>query len=186
MSVIGHASVEAFFREVLLDSFARQGVTATPHTEHYLVGLLGNYAKAQILDEPLGIRLVASQSNPAERVRALKEVGDTSLYVSGFFAESVERKLVQADYYIGLGSAAYRELAVCLSGSSVTEVYEELAAKFPSFVDVLAEIRGQINLASADVVGLYQEWLESRSNWIEGRLRSMGVLIGEADSGDVH
>ena len=84
---------------------------------------------------------LVSASGPGERVKALKEVGDTALYVVGFFAESLERSLVQADYYMGLGSAAYGELASRLGGSSVREVYEELASGFPAFVDVLGEVR---------------------------------------------
>ena len=59
-----------------------------------------------------GVLLAQSQdADPGERVKTLKEVGDISLYVTGFFAESLSRKLVDADYYIGLGRGAYAELA---------------------------------------------------------------------------
>ena len=180
MAVIGHSSVEAFFREVLLDSLQRQGLSAAEHTEHYLVGLLGNFAKARITDEPLSLKL-AHASDAGERVKALKEVGDTSLYITGFFAQSLSSKLVQADYYMSLGSAAYRELAGRLGGSSIREVYDELAANFPAFVDVLGDIRSRVNFAGADVVSLYEEWLNSRSEWIEGRLRSLGVMVSGSE-----
>jgi len=180
MAVIGHSSVEAFFREVLQGSLQRQGLSAGEHTEHYLVGLLGNYANARITDEPLSLKLVQANS-AGDRVKVLKEVGDTSLYVTGFFAKSLSSKLVQADYYMSLGSAAYRELAGRLSGSTVREVYDELAANFPAFVDVLTDISSQINFAGADVVALYQEWLSTRSNWIEGRLRSLGVMVSGSE-----
>ena len=114
----------------------------------------------------------SSAGGPEERLRALKQVGDTSLYVTGFFAESFERKLVDPDYYIGLGEAAYRELANRLGGSpSIREVYGELAAKFPRFVDVLQEVRKQVHFAGTDVVELYDEWLRTRSEWVERRMR---------------
>ena len=176
-SIIEHASVEAFFYEVLQDSLERQGMSATEHTEHYLVGLLGNYAKARITDEPLSLKLANSVGDAGERVKALKEVGDTSLYVTGFFAESLERQLVQADYYVNLGSAAYRELAARVSGSSAQEVYDELSSRFPGFVDVLSDVRSQINFGNADVATLYEEWIKTRSEWVEDRLRSLGVLV---------
>ena len=46
------------------------------------------------------MKLAQSQdADPGERVKTLKEVGDTSLYVSGFFAESLTRSLVDVDYW---------------------------------------------------------------------------------------
>src|SRR5687768_801299 len=112
MSLTTHSSVEAFFQEILTDALGRQGVEASEPTEFYLVGLLGEYAKARLPDEPLSLRLAeSSHADAGERVRALKEVGDTSLYVTGFFADSLQRKLVGVDYYMDLGKAAYRELA---------------------------------------------------------------------------
>jgi hypothetical protein len=147
------------------------------------VNLLGEYTRARICDEPLGLKLVLSRTaDPGGQVRALKEVGDTSLYVVGFFAESLDRKLVQGDYYRGLGETAYRELAARLQTCSAAEVYRELADKFPRFVDVLNEVRAQVNLASADVVELYRQWLQTRSEWIERRLRALGVIMPQAGS----
>ena len=114
MSLVRHSSVESFFREVLVESMERRGVEAAESTEQYLVGLLGEFTRARIPDEPLSLKLV-STSDPAQRVRALKEIGDTALYVVGFFEESLSRSLVAADYYVGLGSAAYGELAARLA-----------------------------------------------------------------------
>jgi hypothetical protein len=182
MRVLAHSSVEGFFREILLESLGRYGLEPREHTEHYLVNLLGQYANARITDEPLSLKMV-QQGDAGERVQALKEVGDTSLYITGFFARSMEHKLVQADYYMSLGSAAYRELASRLSGSSARAVYEELAAGFSRFVEVLSDLRARIHLGGSDVVGLYEEWLRSRSDWIEERLRSLGVMVQGNSSG---
>jgi hypothetical protein len=185
MTVTTHSSVEGFFHEILAGALDRQGVEASGPTEFYLVGLLGEFAKARIPDEPLSLRLVGtSGADAGERVRALKEVGDTSLYLTGFFADSLERKLVGVDYYKDLGQAAYRELAHRLTTSSVGEVYQELAGKFPRFVDVLAEIRRHTTFLNQDVVRLYREWLRTRSDWIEQRLRALGVLVQGPAPGD--
>jgi hypothetical protein len=181
MSVTTHASVEGFFHEVLAEAMDREGVEASEPTEFYLVGLLGEYAKARIPDEPLSLRLVGTSADAGERVKALKEVGDTSLYLTGFFADSLQRKLVGVDYYMGLGQAAYRELSTRLATSSVREVYQELAGKFPRFVDVLSEIRRHTTFLGQDVVRLYEEWLRTRSDWVENRLRALGVLVQGGD-----
>jgi hypothetical protein len=140
--------------------------------------LLGEFTRARIGDEPMARKLLgSSDADPGVRVKTLKEVGDTSLYVSGFFAESLERKLVDADYYIGMGEAAYAELARRMTQSSIRAVYEELSAKFPRFVDVLVEVKYQVDCGGTDVTQLYEQWLRSRSDWIERRLRRLGVLM---------
>jgi|SRR6266545_4711735 len=185
MSLTTHVSVDDFFQEVLSDALNRQGVDASEPTEFYLVALLGEYTKARIPDGPLSLRLVGtSGADAGERVRALKEVGDTSLYITGFFADSLQRKLVGVDYYMDLGKAAYHELAQRLPTSTVAEVYDELAGKFPCFVDVLAEVRNQTAFMGRDVVRLYEEWLRTRSDWIEQRLRALGVLVQGPAPGD--
>jgi len=179
MEILRHASVSEFFYDVLTEALDHQHLDASEEAGHYLVGLLGEFTKARITDEPLSMLLVGSaQSAPSERVKALKEVGDTTLYVSGFFAESLERKLVDTSYYMGLGKTAYQELSNRLgTHSSVAAVYRELADKFPRFVDVLVDVRSQVSFVGSDVVELYQEWLRTRSEWIERRLRSMGMVV---------
>lgn len=181
MGVTPATSISEFFREVLSDALDRERVDVSEHTECYLVGLLGDYAHTQITNEPLSLKL--AETAAGERVQALKEVGDTSLYVTGFFADSLERGLVAADYYISLGESAYRELSHRLSSSTVAEVYEELAAKFPVFVDVLAAVRSQVALAGSDVASLYAEWQRTRAEWIEKRLRGLGVIVIDDDGG---
>jgi hypothetical protein len=182
MELVQHASVEAFFHEVVTDALASVEVSATEPAEWYLVGLLGDFAHARITDEPLAMKLAgARDAEPGERVRALKEVGDTTLYLTGFFSDSLHGTLVDPDYYIGLGTTAYRELAGRLGTStgsaSLADVYQELAAKFPRFVDVLADVRKRVDFVSGDVVKLYQRWLVSRDEWVERRLRAAGMIV---------
>lgn len=177
MDVLPHASVDEFFHEVVTDALAALSLDATEPAEWYLVSLLGDFTKGRITDEPLALKLAGSPADePADRVKKLKEVGDTSLYVSGFFTESLGRKLVDADYYIGIGTRAYAELAGRLGGS-LTDVYRELAEKFPAFVDVLGEVRRRCDFLGADVVKLYEQWLRTRDAWVERKLRAFGVLV---------
>ncbi len=118
-----------------------------------------------------------------DRVKALKQVGDTSLYVAGFFAESLTRSLVDVDYYVGLGQNAYAQLSRQLSASrSMTEVYAELSDQFPRFVDVLAQVRKRIAIvelnATTDITRLYEIWLLDlgTSGWRRSS-RPQGVLV---------
>src|ERR1700749_2640492 len=85
------ASVDEFFHEVVTDALSAVEVEASEPASWYLVGLLGEMTRTRLTDEPLGMKLVEAPTSGAERVRTLKQVGDTSLYVAGFFAESLTR-----------------------------------------------------------------------------------------------
>jgi|SRR5687767_4422261 len=182
MDVTLAASVDEFFHEVVSDALTAVDLEASEPASWYLVGLLGDFTRARLTDEPLGLKLAQPGEDPADRMRNLKQVGDTSLYVAGFFAESLTRSLVDVDYYVGLGQNAYAQLARSFgAGKSITEVYEELAAKFPKFVDVLAAVRKRVSIAelnaTTDINRLYEIWLRTRDEWIERKLRAAGVLV---------
>jgi hypothetical protein len=182
MDLTSHASVAEFFHEVVTSAIKNQGVDTSEPTECYLVNLLAAFAKAPLDDEPLALKLAsAAFGNPEERVRQLKEVGDRSLYVSGFFADSLQRKLVDVDYYIQIGRGAYVELAHYFRGYRHSEVfggvYDELGSKFPRFVDVLAEVSETTSMTSnLGLVQVYERWLRTGSERMARRLRQQGVL----------
>jgi hypothetical protein len=179
MDVCLAASVDEYFHEVVTDALSAVDLEVSEPASWYLVGLLGEMTRARITDEPLGVKLAQPGVDAAERVKTLKQVGDTSLYVAGFFAESLSRSLVDVDYYVGIGQNAYSQLARTFGGpqKSLTEVYEELAEKFPQFVDVLTEVRKRSDFATPDVGKLYEMWLRTRDEWIERKLRALGVLV---------
>jgi hypothetical protein len=181
MDVTLAASVDEFFHEVVTDALSAVDLDASEPAGWYLVGLLGEFTTVRLTDEPLGMKLAGAGGPPDQRVRTLKEVGDTSLYVAGFFAESLTRSLIDIDYYVGLGQNAYSQLARSLGKRSVGEVYEELAAKFPQFVDVLATVRKRVNIAelnaTSDVGRLYDIWLRTRDEWVEKKLKQAGLLV---------
>ena len=182
MDVTLATSVDEFFHEVVTDALSVIDLDASEPAGWYLVGLLGEFTTARLTDEPLGIKLASASERPGQRVQTLKEVGDTSLYVAGFFAESLTRSLIDVDYYVGLGQTAYTELARSLgSRKSIGEVYQELAAKFPQFVDVLAQVRKRVSIAelsgTSDIGRLYDTWLRTREEWVEKKLKQAGLLV---------
>jgi hypothetical protein len=180
-------SIAEFFQDRISEAIRNQGVDTSTPTECYLVSVLSDFTTSPPDDEPLALKMARAVQSPDERVRQLKDLGDTSLYVSGFFQDSVHRRQVDLDYYIQMGGAAYNELARYFRGnvhSAVfAEVYDELACKFPRFVDVFAEVSEQNSDSNADLVQLYERWLRTGSEWMARRLRSKGVL---PPSGDLH
>ncbi len=139
MEVTPTHSAEAFFRNLLLKALSRHALEVSAHTEVYIVGLLSGYTRARVTDEALCILLLRRDEDHVVR---LKEVGDTALFVSGFFPDSFD----SPDYYIALGSSAYSELSSRFARSVLHEIYDELASQFPSFVDLLQDMRQNIYL----------------------------------------
>jgi hypothetical protein len=186
-----NASIAEFFQDAIAAAIRNQGVDTTAPTECYLVNLLAEFLKTPPDDEPLALKLAHAVSSPDERIRQLKDVGDTSLYVSGFFSDSLQRKLVDVDYYIQMGGAAYSELARHFRSQPHSivfgDVYSELGLKFARFVDVLAEISEQTMTGNQGLVQLYERWLRTGSEWTERRLRAQGVLCPRGrDKGELH
>jgi hypothetical protein len=93
----------------------------------------------------------------------LKQVGDVSLFMSGFFSDSFRRKLVDVDYYVTIGGYAYNALSR-VESETFSSVFAELGEKFGAFVDVLAEVSERTSCASnADLLRLYEKWLKTGS-----------------------
>jgi hypothetical protein len=178
-------SVAEFFQDRIADALRNQGLDATTPTECYLVSLLSDFTTSPPDDEPLALKMARAVQSPDERVRQLKEVGDTSLYLSGFFADSIQRRLLDVDYYIQMGGAAYTELGRYFRGNPHSqvfgEVYDELGTKFPRFVDVFAEVSERSTTSDHDLVHLYERWLRTGSEWMERRLRAQGVIPRKGD-----
>ncbi len=175
-------SLEVFFAERIDAALRVKDVPAPPLTSHYLVQLLAAYANRPIDDTPLAVKMLeAVDADPRGRRARLREVGDTSLFVSGFYSDSFARKTVDVDYYIGLGGSAYGQLASTGAGwarDPYGDVYEALAEKFSRFVDVLATISaGMQPVAAQDIVRLYDQWKRTGSEWAAHRLAALGVTL---------
>src|SRR5262245_52661987 len=104
-----HRSVSEYFHGAITQALKTQQVDAGGATEFYLVNLLVEFTDASRVDEePLALKMAAANGGtPGERAKTLKDIGDTSLYLSGFFADHLTRKLVDVDYYIAMGGSAY-------------------------------------------------------------------------------
>lgn len=181
-----HPTVTEFFRDAVVGAMRTKQVTAAEPTEFYIVNLLAEFTKASHVDrEPIALKMAQlAHASPDVRAKGLKEIGDTSLYVSGFFADSLSRRLVDVDYYIAMGGSAYSQLATLMTttrGSAADffrAAYDELASKFGAFVAVLTEVRRNTNLGhgGGNVLRLYEQWVKTGGEWLEQRLRDAGLL----------
>lgn len=156
-----------FFKEQVEGAMQRQHLHASDWTVYYLVNLLASFvspARLQQMNtaEPLGVRLaraLATEGGP--RRDDLRHIADHSLFLAGFFGDSLQRRLVDVDYYISLGGYAYGRLAA--HDDAFADVFGELAEKFVPVVDVLSDISDRSRSSSRDVLRLYERWLRTGS-----------------------
>ncbi len=180
--LVRNESPTEYFRELVEAAMQHQRLAAGQHTSFYIVNLLTGFMRVdrspiQYEHEPLGIRLVeALQTAGAAQRDGLRHVGDRSLFISGFFADSLNRSLVDIDYYMQLGERAYGSLAR-QSDDGFVDVFDELADKFAAFVDVLCEVSEHTALTSnADLLRLYEKWLRTGSRRRGELLAAKGIV----------
>ncbi len=180
-------SAQEFFKDLVSDALAHRRLRIQEATEFYLVNLLAQYLEREALfggkdvqPEPLALILKAALEGDREaRWRNLKRLGDTSLFVSGFFGDSIARSLVDVEYYIAMGERAYDALSGEPRGpSGAQELFGELAGRFPQFVDLFAEIAELSELRSnRGLLRLYERFLLTGSERVAQRLRERGVAL---------
>lgn len=187
---------EGYFAEMVEDAFTKRKVKAPAAAQAYLVKMLEHYLDARNLfqsdiDEVTGkkfeptlaeLYLLANQSPLPEKQELLKKLGDRSLYISGFFGDSLARKVVDIDYYADMGGAAYAGLAECVREDTVAQVYKIFSARFFDFVEVLTYI-SQTTMVQSDenVLRLYDRYLRTGSDIAKEKLLEMGVLTVPQD-----
>ena len=184
------SNLKEYFKDALHGALESQRLSVEDQTEHYVVNLLTLFSRSEALFErtPEGPRvkpLVVMLSEALEarsvgdRNRNLQRLGDVSLFVAGFFAQSFARKLIDIDYHIAMGGRAYGVLAESLSrgkGRVLGNVFAELSRKFQPMVDALNELAETAYAHSdKDILRLYEIWLKTGSRRCYALLKRLGV-----------
>jgi hypothetical protein len=118
--IILSASLQGYFFEGLL-ALNKKSLCPVPESViFYSSDVLDKFTLSQdffevsngkVREKILGTKLLeATQLPREEQNRVYKEVGDMSLMVCGYFAESVNKKIIDIQYYAQLGKMAYGHL----------------------------------------------------------------------------
>ena len=188
---LSQQSLRDFFQGLLAQAIANQ--RAREHVpleaEAYLVNLLGGFLATDTLyvreedgslqQKPLAFLLkeALEEQGPA-RAALLRRLGDTSLFVSGFFADSLHRSPVGVDYYKAMGARAYDALGQHVAHKVAhRSLYAELSAKFGLCMELLAEVSERTFASSnAGLLRLYQRYFRTGSERLANLLRGRGLL----------
>ena len=175
-----------FFREQLERAMEHQKVSTSAFTEYYLVNLLTRCVQGDALpppepgydETPLALLYIrALEASRHDRARLLRGMADTALFMSGFFAESLNRRIADLSYYRALGGQAYSRLSQEEAPFPFDRsVFSELAFRFTQFADLLSEVSENSRLAATrSVLVLYERWLETGSRRAADLLAQQGI-----------
>lgn len=190
MSVQLFLSPRQHFEELVEAGFSKLKIQAHPSVQTYLVNLLEYYLDTRNLypseinesgqrvpQTMAELWLTAGQSSDAERIEKLKQLGDRALYISGFFSDSLQRKVVDVDYYTEMGGAAYATLAQSVREDTSAQVFRVFSKRFVEFADVLSFISNKTLVQNDEsLLRLYERYLRTGSELARDQLIEMGVV----------
>ena len=177
-----------FFYDHVKKSIKNQNIEITEISKHYLVHLLADFTLSQKAfnlkkndGRPLALIYHQAQFETAnKKIKLFKELGDFSLFITGFFPDSLNRKVIDVDYYTSLGKGAYENLSATfgkIHNSDFTLLFCELAEKFVSITHIFAEISSESFTKWNDgILRLYERWLKTRSKRDEQLLCKKGII----------
>lgn len=141
-----------YFQTVVEEAFKERKFQTYPHVKTYVVDVLKHHLFVEnLFDEQdtsgrktqktmAELYLQANQESRKQRVEKLKILGDRSLYISGFFSDSFQRKIIDIDYYVDMGKLAFESLSNDVDEDTFSRLFRDLSVHFINLVDVLAVI----------------------------------------------
>jgi|GEM_PF-117934 hypothetical protein len=192
--IISHTE---FFKEAVREAFKTRKLQTNQFTENYLVQVLEHHVVAdhffdhesnsdmgprrqQTLAESL---LKAVQSEHKTKVELLKKLADRTLYICGFFSDSLQRKIIDVDYCVDMAGTAYGLLAESSREETMAEVYSTYSRRFNEFVEALNYISEKSQIQSAsNVLRIYDRYLKTGSGLAREKLSDLGIVpISKSD-----
>lgn len=178
-----------YFVNTVEDAFRERKFDTYPQVKIYIVDVLKHYLVTEnLFDEQdqsgkktrktlAELLLTANNSGAKEKFKKLKSLGDSSLYISGFFSDSFQRKIIDVDYYVDIGKIAYDSLSRNVEEDTFSRMYKEISVQFLSLVDVLALISKKAKITDEEnILRMMDVYAKTGSSLIEETLAEKGVL----------
>ncbi len=144
-------SMKAYFREALDVAIRKSNIQVTESAQVYVVHLLNEFSRSEVafagLDQGQRInmtqlleRALAAEDSEAQRI--FRHLGDSSLYLLGFFQESTVQRIVSQSYYREMGAQAYLHASSLarVHAAHTAAIFYELAERFDDVVIVIENI----------------------------------------------
>lgn len=181
------SDLRTYFRNEIRVAMQNQGLNSDVLAIDYLVDLLAAHMESAVffrkansgkLENNVLAHIYGDYLQGGVEVKklCLKRLGDVCLIVTGFFSDSLNKKIVDLDYYFGMGGGAYWTLSKYQMQTNSRELYKELSVKFKPFSNVLGEISDRSGITnSKDILRVYEKWLLTGSKHLKKCLAQSGI-----------
>lgn len=182
-------SPENYFLELVTEAFEDRKIKTFPAAQKYLSQVLEFYVSSNNLFDEVNSSgkktegtlaeslLKAMNSEPALKFELLRKMADRSLYISGYFRNSLQRKLVDIDYYADMGGTAYAALADTVRLETTAQIYREYSRRFLEFADALSYISAKTQTQNEDnLLRLYETYAKTGSEYARDQLLEKGLI----------
>lgn len=120
LDIITVTDLNSFFYESLSQLNNKSLCPMPEETIYYSSHVLNKFSQAseyfsvndgKVKEKILGIQLLeAERLSKEEQIRVYKDIADTALMQSGYFSNSINKKILNKEYYINIGQIAYRKM----------------------------------------------------------------------------
>lgn len=178
-----------YFTELVQEAMKQRKLSASDILKKYLTDLLVHFIRAENLFEKESVSgknspptlaelyLKAMSTESEERHGLLKKLGDTSLYISGVFGDSLQRKLVDIDYYADMGCAAYGSLSDEVEEDRFKVLFSDISKNFIEYMEVLTVVSQKTLIQSNEnLLRLYENYVRTGSELAKEHLIEKGLL----------
>lgn len=184
--IITVPSLQTYFFDVLTDLNKKALCPIPQEIIYYSSDVLNKFALSQayydsregkVREKILGTKLLeATQVGREEQKKIYKDVGDTALFLCGYFAESTQKKLVDANYYSQLGRSAYQNLnGVVPKFFDIPCFYSMLSTSFGPMVDLISKVASIDRFGQENYLG-FRKILTSGEEMTPEEYLSAGVI----------
>lgn len=203
--IVSANNLHEYFREALGIAMHRTSLQVTENAQAYLVYLLSDFTRSENVyagvehgDKPTLALLLsrAQEAESEEALRIFKHLGDSALYLLGFFHDAVQSQVVGPNYYISMGEVAYSSAASLARVSRenalvATTIYTELAHRFGDLVDLLKvmslhgnHLETNGNLSPEQVMHLVERYRRTKNPELLELLAKNGVSLSPFGTND--
>lgn len=189
MSNVLLISAEQHFNELLKEACNKLDFKIAASSQSYILQLLKFYIDSRNLYRPIlddstektpdtfaELYLTALTLESPKNREYMKILADRALYLSGFFGESLQKKSVDIDYYMGIGASAYQNLAAWTKEETTAIVYSQFSNQFSRYVHLLNYISDKSAIQSEqNILKLYERYIQTGSEAVREKLNSLGV-----------
>lgn len=187
-----YKTLQEFFQQRIHDAASTQHIELSTDVEFYLVCLMARFARSEHYYErdekgknelrALALKLADAlyASEVDEQYIHLKSLADTALYHTGVFYDGLYNQVVDVDYYINMGGAAYQSLANLNTHrtKSLANTFDALGRKFAELAEVLHLCcEHEKILSDVDLLRLLDRYLKTGSKKAKEILEEKGILL---------